>query len=183
MRYAFQPLLIAYIVQWVFCMCNGSFWIFYGIPLLEFISIDFVRKEMYNAVPISLLLFHECTLVMHTCTLNRIWCMDMCIRMECKPFHRPHRFVKKQIGISFYGEQTNERNARKWTLRKKGKSNEIEMETLRWNYIATQECIEFTPSAQNPFAFISHISNEIPAEWSMVQSNRNCLSFDFLFLF
>lgn len=76
-------------------MCNGSFCVFYGIPLLEFISIHFVRKEMYNAVPISFLLFHECTLVMHTCTLNRIWCMDMCIRMECKPFHRPHRFEKK----------------------------------------------------------------------------------------
>lgn len=74
--------------------------------------------------------------------------MHVHVYMDYKPFHRPHRFFKEQIGISFYGnlkmqsEQTNERNEREWTLRKKkGKSNEIEMQTLWRNYIVTQECI------------------------------------------
>lgn len=78
MRYAFQPLLIAYIVQCV-SVCNGSLSVLlcflWNSLAVDHISIDFVRREMHNAVPISLLLFHECALVMHTCTLNCIWCM------------------------------------------------------------------------------------------------------------
>lgn len=117
--------------------------------------------------------------------------------MECKPFHRPHRFLKNKLEFLFMeicecgpNKQTKEihENGRS---EKREKNNEIEMETLRWNYTVTQECIaqssrhQLIPIffSQNPFASISHISNGIPAEWSMEQSNRNCLLFDFLFLF